>query len=207
MMAAVGLARARVSARRSASGSRYRPAMRRTRSATSAAGIPAAVTNNGRTEDSRRTGTAWVAVRNRDLATPITGMPNSACTWAPRPGGHRVQIGVPVDHQQAQPAQDRTQRRELTQVELTRPAGRYPGYRGGAFGQHVREGGVGGQHGCRPVPAGVQVMHVHGGARTAARAPGGFHVLRMPEPAPASRPCPGRCPHRLAASRPGSHGA
>ncbi len=102
-----------------------------------------------------------------------------------------VQIGVPVGHQQAQPAQagqDRTQRRELTQAELTRPAGRYPGYHGGAFGQHVREGGVGGQHGCRPGPASAQVMHVHGGAHTAARAPGGFHVLRMPEPTPASRP-------------------
>ena len=60
--------------------------MRRTRSAASAAGIPAAVTNNGRTEDPRTTGTAWVAVRNRDLATPITGMPNSACACAPKPG-------------------------------------------------------------------------------------------------------------------------
>ena len=41
-----------------------------------------------------------------------------------------VQIGVAVDHQQAQPAQilqDRTQRRELAQVELARPVGRYPG--------------------------------------------------------------------------------
>ena len=35
-----------------------------------------------------------------------------------------VQIGVPANHQQAQPAQagqDRAQRQELTQVELTRP--------------------------------------------------------------------------------------
>ena len=48
MVAAGGPVRARVSARRSASGSRYRPAMRRTRSAASAAGIPAAVTNSGR---------------------------------------------------------------------------------------------------------------------------------------------------------------
>jgi hypothetical protein len=42
----------------------------------------------------------------------------------------RVQIGVAVDHQQAQPAQtvqDRAQRRELAQVELARPVGRYPG--------------------------------------------------------------------------------
>ena len=79
-------ARARVPARRSASGSRYRPGMCWTSSAASAAGIPAAVTNSGRAEDPRGTGTAWVAVRNRDLATPITGMPDSACACAPRPG-------------------------------------------------------------------------------------------------------------------------
>jgi hypothetical protein len=60
--------------------------MRRTSSAASAPGIPAAVTNSGRTADPRTTGTAWVAVRNRDLATPITGMPNAACACAPRPG-------------------------------------------------------------------------------------------------------------------------
>ena len=69
-------ARARVSARRSAPGSRCRSAMCRTRFAASAAGIPAAVT----------TGTAWVAVRNLDLAAPITGIPNSACACPPRPG-------------------------------------------------------------------------------------------------------------------------
>ena len=59
----------------------------------------------------------------------------------------RVQIGVAIDHQQVQPAeilQDRTQRRELTQVELARPVGRYPGDYRGAFGQHVREDGIGG---------------------------------------------------------------
>ena len=66
MVATGGPARARVSARRKASGSRYRAAMRRTRSAASAAGIPAAVTNSGRTEDPRTTGTAWVAARNRN---------------------------------------------------------------------------------------------------------------------------------------------
>ena len=43
------------------------------------AGHPAAVTNSGRVESSpRSTGTAWVAVRNAVLATPITGTPNSA---------------------------------------------------------------------------------------------------------------------------------
>jgi len=67
-----------VSGRRSASGGRYRPARCQTRSAASAAGIPAAVTNNGPTEDPRRTGTGWVGVWNRDLAAPVTGMPDSA---------------------------------------------------------------------------------------------------------------------------------
>ena len=96
-----------------------------------------------------------------------------------------IQIGVAIDHQQAQPAhpgQDRAQRRELAPVELTRPVGRYPGYYRGAFAQHVREGGIGGQHGCRPGAAGAQVMHVDGCAHTAVRAPAGFHALRMPEP-------------------------
>ena len=86
---------ATVLARRSASGGRYRPAMRRTRSAESAAGIPAAVTNGGRSEHPRTTGTAWVAVRNRDLATPVTG----CRTWrahahAGRAGPAWVQVGV-----------------------------------------------------------------------------------------------------------------
>ena len=58
----------------------------RTRFAAMAAGIPAAVTNKGRAEVPRWTGTAWVAVRNRDSATPITGMPNAACACAPREG-------------------------------------------------------------------------------------------------------------------------
>jgi len=57
--------------------------MCRTRAAASAAGIPEEVTNKGRTEEPRRTGTAWVAVRNLDLATPMTGMPNSAFACAP----------------------------------------------------------------------------------------------------------------------------
>jgi hypothetical protein len=58
-----------------------------------------------------------------------------------------VQVGVAVDDQQAQPAhigQDRAQRRELAQVELARPVGRYPGQDRGAFGQHAGEGGIGG---------------------------------------------------------------
>jgi len=93
--------------------------MRRTRSAAPPAGIPAAVTNSGRTEDPRRTGTAWVAVRNLDLATPITGRPKLGVRTRTQAGpAAGVQIGVAIDHQQAQPAQilqDRTQRRELAQ--------------------------------------------------------------------------------------------
>jgi hypothetical protein len=67
----------------------------------------------------------------------------------------RVQVGVAAGHQQAQPAQivqDRAQRREFAQVELARLVGRYLGYYRGAFGQHMREGGIGGQDGCRPAP-------------------------------------------------------
>ena len=179
MLIAGGPARARASARRRASGSRLRPAMRRTRSAASALGIPAAVTNNGRTEDPRTTGTAWVAVRNLDLATPITGMPNSACACHPGRVGRRVQIGIAIDHQQAQTAQavqDRAQRREFARVELARPVGPYPGYHRGSLGHYVRESGIGGQHGSRPGAAGPQVVHVHGGAHAELRAPAGFHV-------------------------------
>jgi hypothetical protein len=55
MLAGGGPAPARVLGRRSAPGSRYRPAMRRTRAAASARGIPAAVTNSGRPEDPRTT--------------------------------------------------------------------------------------------------------------------------------------------------------
>ena len=145
-------------------------------------GTPVAVTNNGRVEDPRTTGTAWAAVRNRDLATPITGMPNSGMrvrTQARPAAG--VQVGVTIDHQQAQPAhtvQDRAQRRELAQVELTRPVGRHLGYHRGAFVQHARKGSIADQHGRRAGTAGVQVMHVHGCAHA------DFHILRMPEPAP-----------------------
>jgi hypothetical protein len=202
MLTAGGHVRARVSARRGASGSRYRPAIRRTRSAASAAGIPAAVTNSGRPEDPRTTGTAWVAVRSRDSATPITAMPNSACALRAQAGpAARVQVGVAIDHQQARPTQilqHRTQRRELTQVELARPVGRYLGDHRDAFGQHLREGGNGGQHGCRPGAAGAQVMHVRGGAYAAVRAPAGLHVLRMPEPAPGIRTVSGSCSASLA---------
>jgi hypothetical protein len=99
VMAAGGSARARVPARRSASSGRYRPAMCHTRSAEYAAGIPAAVTDNGRTEDPRTTGTAWwlygtglghaghqdagLGVSPGLLARALTGIP---ATW-PAVGG------------------------------------------------------------------------------------------------------------------------
>jgi hypothetical protein len=48
-------------------------------------GIPAAVTNNGHTEVPRRTATAWLAVRNMDLAIR-QGHAHSGSTRSRRPG-------------------------------------------------------------------------------------------------------------------------
>ena len=54
------------------------------------------------------TGTAWLAVRNLDLAAPITGTPNSTCVCAPRPGRPLgVQVGGATGHEQVQFAQVR----------------------------------------------------------------------------------------------------
>jgi len=73
--------------------------MRRTRSAASTAGIPAAVTNSVRTEDPRTTGTAWVAVRNRDLATPDHRDAELGVRVRAQAGpAAGVQVGVAVDH-------------------------------------------------------------------------------------------------------------
>ncbi len=80
MVAAGGPARARASARRSASGSRYRPAMRRTRSAAPALGIPDGVTNSGRADDPRRTGTVGRG------AEPGSGHPDHRDAVPARPG-------------------------------------------------------------------------------------------------------------------------
>jgi hypothetical protein len=41
----------------------------------------------------------------------------------------------------------------------------------------MREGGIGGQHGCRPGAAGAQVVHVDGCADAADRPSAGFHVF------------------------------
>jgi hypothetical protein len=98
-----------------------------------------------------------------------------------------VQVGVAIDDQQAQPAQavqDRVQRREFAQVELSWLIGRYAGDYGGAFGQDVREGSIGGQDGCRPGTAGPQVVHVDCDAHAELRKPGGFHISMMPGPVP-----------------------
>jgi hypothetical protein len=181
--------------------------MCRTRSAASAAGSPAAVTSNGRAEDPRTTGTAWVAVREpgpghpgRRDAEPGVRMRTEA---GPAAG---VQIGVTAGQRQAQPAQivrDRAQQRELAQAESARPAGRYPGYRRGASGHYVREGGIGGQHGCRPGAAGPQVMDVHGCAHAGVRVPAGVHVLRMPGPVSGTRTMFWQLPARASSNRSG----
>ena len=153
--------------------------MRRTRSAASAAGIPAAVTNSGRAEDPRMTSTAWVAVRNRDLATPITGMPDPACANAPRPGRTAGPGRRSRGHQQAQASQtiqDRAQRRELAQAELARPIGLDPRDHHGTFGQQARESGISGQDDCRPRATGPQAMHIYGRAHAEVRTLTSLHV-------------------------------
>ena len=126
------------------------------RSAASAVGIPAAVTNSGRAEDPRWTGTAWIAVRYRDLATPITGMPNSARACAPRPGrpsGSRSAWPSTTSRRSPLRSARTAQRRELAQIELARPVAEYLGQDRGALSQHVCEGG---QHGCGPGAAGAR---------------------------------------------------
>jgi hypothetical protein len=65
----------------------------------------------------------------------------------------RVQIDVAIDDQQSQAAdarQNRAQRRQLPPVELPGPVWLGLGHHRAALGQHVCEGGIGGQHGGRP---------------------------------------------------------
>ena len=114
------------------------------------------MTNSGRAEDPRWTGTAWIAVRYRDLATPITGMPNSARACAPRPGrpsGSRSAWPSTTSRRSPLRSARTAQRRELAQVELARPVAEYLGQDRGALSQHVCEGG---QHGCGPGAAGAR---------------------------------------------------
>jgi hypothetical protein len=79
-----GPARARLSERRSASGSRR--TMHQTRAAL-ARGIRVAMTNRERTEILCTAGTAPVAVWNLDLATPSPGMRGCLVNWE---GAHRA---------------------------------------------------------------------------------------------------------------------
>jgi hypothetical protein len=108
-----------------ASGSRYRPDMCWTSSAASTAGIPAAVTNSGRAED--RAGPAPRGLRYGTGTWPPRSPGCRTRRAQVRPGrAGRVQVGVPVDDRQAQPAQvvqDGAQRGELAPAELV-PAGR-----------------------------------------------------------------------------------
>ena len=106
---------------RSASGSRNGAAIRRVSSAAWASGIVAAVTNNGRAEFPCRASTAWLAVRNRVLATPMTGTPYAACACAPRPGRPAgIRVDVAVHDQQAEVAHRRQHgaQRRFAQEEL-----------------------------------------------------------------------------------------
>src|SRR5215472_3838215 len=50
-------------------------------------GHPSGGACSGRAEVPRSTGTAWVAVPNADVATPVTGTANTRCADTPRPGG------------------------------------------------------------------------------------------------------------------------
>ena len=83
-------------------------------------------------------------------APPAPVPPRHADSSGGRPGQPRQSLAMAV--QLAQIVQDRAQRRELAQVELARLVGRYPGDYRGAFGQHMCEGGIGGQDGCSRAP-------------------------------------------------------
>jgi hypothetical protein len=102
--------------------------------------MPTAVMSSGRRGDPRTTGTAWGSRAEPGLGHPDhrdAGLGVRVRIQAGPAAG--VQVGVPICHQRAQPAQilqDRAQRREFAQAELARPAGRHPGCRRGAFGQH-----------------------------------------------------------------------
>ena len=157
--------------RRRASGSRYRPALRRTRSGARAAGIPAAVTNSGRAEDPCRTGTAWVAVRNRTWPSRSPRCRTRRAGARPGRGCPAVQAGA-AGHQQARPAQ------------LARGPGAAAAARAGRAVRTCRTA-AGDYRGVRPAlcatptsaastaaarRAGPEVVHVDGCAHAAVRA-------------------------------------
>ena len=116
-----------------------------------------------------------------------------------------VQIGVAIDDQQAQPAQigqDRAQRRELAQVELTRPVGRYPGLPS----RCVRPARARRLH-RRPARLPPGHRRCSGNARPRLRTHRRQGARRFPcledaRTCASIRSCPGRAPHRSDASGP-----
>jgi hypothetical protein len=138
------------------------------------------VTNNGLAEVPRSTGTAWVAVWKAVFGHPDhrdTELSVRVRTQAGPATG--VKVGVTVDHQQAQlaqPMQDRANRRELTQIELTGAVRQHLRQNFSAFGHYLRQAGIGSHHGCRSRTPRTQIVHVHGHERAATR----FHVPSLP---------------------------
>ena len=91
-----------------------------------------------------------------------------------------VKVGVAVDYQEAQPVQtvqDRTHRREFTQIELARPVRHYLCHDFSAFSHYLAEAGIGGHDGCGPRTPRTQIVHIHGHERALTR----FHVLSLPD--------------------------
>lgn len=78
----------------------------------SAAGIAAAVTNSRHTEDSHWTVTAWVAVRNRGLATPAAarGPAGVHIVRMPEPRASIETVSGPLPAGSQQTAQEITER-------------------------------------------------------------------------------------------------
>jgi hypothetical protein len=73
----------------------------------------------------------------------------------------RVKVGVTVNHQKpqtAQPAQDRADRREFTQIELTGPVRQHLRHVFSAFGHYLAEAGISSHHGRGPRTPGTQVV-------------------------------------------------
>jgi len=147
-----GPARATASARRSASGSRYRPAIRTRWRRRLRASRPQS-----------RTGTHQRSAQGRHRvgrgAEPGLGHPRSpGCRAAharpgraDRPGPDRRTRRRPAGPACSDPPGLRAA--AGARAGRTRPAGRaLPEDHRGAFGEHVREGGTSGQHGCRPGP-------------------------------------------------------
>jgi hypothetical protein len=98
--------------------------------------------------------------------------------------------------------QDHAQQQGLTQVELARSVGWYPGSRRSAFGQHVRKDGLGRQHDCGP---GARRSPGNACPRSRTRRTRG--ARQCPNLRRASEPCSGSCPHGFAVSSPAGHEA